>query len=339
MEWEWFSVRWFNPLNLLGFEWGNAYFLYLLLLIPFLPLLKRLLYWKNRSYVEIATFQGVKGKLIVNVLRFVPLALQLMTLVSLAICLARPYKNNQQVIQNSEGIDILVVLDVSESMLEKDMQPNRLEAAKNVASQFIKGRVFDRIGIVVFSGEAFSLSPLTTDYQLLTGYINEINQQMIPQPGTAIGNAIGVATNRLKESASKTKVIILISDGDNTAGSLDPETSAQLASSYGIKIYSILIGNAAAKLQKDSLNILSSFDEKALINIAKIGEGQYFRANDNQSLIQIFNKIDTYEKTTVFETKYTTKEEFYMHYLKWSVLFLLLWLFAKGSSLSNILED
>src|SRR3982750_3378990 len=155
--------------------------------------------------------------------------------------LARPQKTNEKVEQWTEGIDIMIALDISQSMLMEDFTPNRLEAAKKVALNFINGRKQDRIGLVVFSGDAFSLTPLTTDYDLLKTYLNELNFDMIEKMGTAIGSAMAVVTNRMRESDSKSKVCILLSDGENTAGNIDPIKASQLAAAYGIKIYTIVV--------------------------------------------------------------------------------------------------
>ena len=158
------------------------------------------------------------------------------------VALARPQKNNEKVEQWTEGIDIMIGLDISRSMEIEDFQPNRLEAAKQLALNFINGRIQDRIGLVVFAGDAFSVSPLTTDYDLLRSHIKDLNFEMIESTGTAIGSAMAVMTNRMRESEAKTKVCILLSDGDSNAGNIDPITAAELGAAYGITIYTIVVG-------------------------------------------------------------------------------------------------
>ena len=162
-------------------------------------------------------------------MRFIPNLLFTISIVLIILSLARPQKSNEKVDRWSEGIDIMLVIDISESMQIEDFSPNRLESAKNVAKKFIDGRFQDRIGLVVFSGESYSRCPLTSDYALLKKYIDEINFDLISTRGTAIGSAIAIATNRMRESKSKTKILILLSDGDNTAGNIDPKTASGIA--------------------------------------------------------------------------------------------------------------
>ena len=175
-------------------------------------------------------------------LRHLPNILIALVFALLLVALARPQKTNEKVEQWTEGIDIMLVIDISESMQIEDFKPNRLEAAKDVAQQFIDGRFQDRIGIVIFSGDAYSLSPLTTDYNLLKAYLRDIDFSMIENRGTAIGSALAVGTNRMRESEAESKVLILLSDGDNTAGNIDPITAAELANAYNIKLYTIAVG-------------------------------------------------------------------------------------------------
>jgi Ca-activated chloride channel family protein len=219
-----------------------------------------------------------------------------------------------------------------------------LEAAKKVALDFIQGRIQDRIGIVVFSGDAFSLSPLTTDYDLLRSYINEISFEMIENRGTAIGSAMAVVTNRMRESESKSKVCILLSDGDNTAGNIDPITAAELASAYGIKIYTIVVGKEGlVPYGKDFFGrpnmIENTVDETTMRKMADVGGGQFFRATDNQALRQVFDKIDQYEKAEIKETRFKDTSDYYFIYLQWAVSFFLLWLLLKSTFISNVLQD
>ena len=217
-------------------------------------------------------------------------------------------------------------------------------AAKEVARDFIKGRLQDRIGIVVFSGDAFSLAPLTTDYRLLNSYIDEISFEMIEARGTAIGSALAVVTNRMQESKSKSKVCILLSDGDNTAGNIDPITSAELAAAYGIKIYTIIVGKEGlVPFGKDYFGrpnmVENTIDESTMRNIAKIGAGEFFRVTDNDALKNVFSRIDKYEKAEIQETRFKDTSDYYFIYLTWAVVFFLLWLLLKSTFLSNALQD
>ena len=238
----------------------------------------------------------------------------------------------------------MLVIDISESMQIEDFKPNRLESAKDVGKKFINGRFQDRIGLVVFSGESYSRCPLTTDYTLLSKYIDEINFDLISTRGTAIGSALAIATNRMRESISKTKIIILISDGDNTAGNIDPLTASEIAKAYGIKIYSIAIGkNGKVPFGKDYFGrpryVENSLDEKNLRDIAKITDGKFYRASDNESLINIFNEIDTFEKSEIKENRFKNTQDFYQYYLLWGIIFYVIFILLKSTFLNNIIRD
>jgi len=268
----------------------------------------------------------------------------MLSLALILIALARPQKTNEKVEQWTEGIDIMIGLDISQSMQIEDFLPNRLEAAKAVARNFIDGRIQDRIGIVVFSGDAFSLAPLTTDYELLKSYLDEINFDMIENRGTAIGSALAVVTNRMSESESKSKVCILISDGDNTAGNIDPITAAKLAASFDIKIYTIVVGKEGlVPYGKDFFGrpnmIENTVDETTMRQIANIGGGEFFRAADNKALTQVFARIDQFEKAEIKETRFKDTSDYYYIYLQWAIAFFLLWLGLKSSFISNVLQD
>ena len=229
----WFSIKWFNVYELFKYEWENEYILLLLLSIPLFLLIKLL--FKNNNFIEVSIPSSNLIKYKFSLLRLIPNSIFILSIIYIIISLARPQKSNEKVEKWSEGIDIMLVIDISESMQIEDFKPNRLESAKSVAKEFINGRFQDRIGLVVFSGESYSRCPLTTDYILLNEYVDEISFDLISSRGTAIGSAIAIATNRMRESKSKSKVLILLSDGDNTAGNIDPVTAAQIAKAYGIK--------------------------------------------------------------------------------------------------------
>ena len=277
-------------------------------------------------------------------MRFIPNLLFTISIVLIILSLARPQKSNEKVDRWSEGIDIMLVIDISESMQIEDFSPNRLESAKNVAKKFIDGRFQDRIGLVVFSGESYSRCPLTSDYALLKKYIDEINFDLISTRGTAIGSAIAIATNRMRESKSKTKILILLSDGDNTAGNIDPKTASGIAKAYGIKIYSIAIGkNGKVPFGKDYFGrpryVENSLDEKNLRDIAKTTEGKFYRASNNKSLENIFSEIDEFEKSEIKENRYKNTVDYYQYYLLWGIIFILLFILTKSTYLNNILKD
>ena len=338
----WFSTEWFKISTVNSYTWENYIFLYLLFLIPIVILLKNLINYNNKIEVSIPEYELKKNKL--SFLRFIPKILILTCLILLIISLSRPQKNNEKVEKWSDGIDIMLVLDISESMQIEDFKPNRLESAKDVAKKFVNGRFQDRIGLVVFSGESYSRCPLTTDYELLNTYIDDIDFTLIESRGTAIGSSIAVATNRMKESDAKSKVLILLSDGDNTAGNIDPITAAKIAKAYNVKIYSIAIGKEGkVPFGKDFFGrtryVENTLDEKNLREIAKISDGNFFRASDNESLEKIFKIIDTYEKAEVKENRYKETLDYYQYYLLWSIIIFILWLLLKNTFINNSLKD
>ena len=348
----WFSWEWFSPAVLQSFSFRHPIFLYLLPLIPAFLLLRWLIGLRSSQKLPIAFPKTAFKNNPITWLRFIPLLLLALTLALLLVALARPQRTNEQVEQWSEGIDIMLVIDISESMRIEDFSPNRLEAAKDVARNFIAGRLQDRIGLVVFSGDAYSLSPLTTDYELLNNFIEDIDFDMIESRGTAIGSALAVATNRMRDAdesreareATASKVMVLISDGDNTAGNLDPITAAELAHAYGIKMYSIAIGKEGkVPFGKDFFGntryVENSLDETTLREIAKIGEGEFYRVSNKQALQEVFNLIDEYERAEIKESRYKDTTDFYSPYLAWAIALFLGWLLLKSTFVSNVLVD
>jgi Ca-activated chloride channel family protein len=340
---EWLSPEWFLPEQLWQFSWENEELLYAIILVPILVISGRLLRNRFGAKMEFAFSDTHLFKDPTLLLRFVPDVLFFLFFSCVLLALARPQLTNEKINRWSEGIDIMLVLDISESMLIQDFKPNRLEAAKQDAVNFINGRFQDRIGLVVFSGDAFSLAPLTTDYKLLTELVSQIRYDMIERSGTAIGSALAVATNRLRESKTKSKVIILLSDGENTAGNIDPQTAAELAASFDIKVYTIGVGRDGKVPFKDYYGrtqfVENSLDETNLRTIAKIGSGQYFRASDDNALDAVFARINELERTQVSEERYKDTKDFYDIYLTWALVFFLLWLTAKNTFVSNALSD
>lgn len=340
----WYSLDWFQVGIFNNYSWENPLWLYGLIIIPLLFIVRWLIKGRLNQKLPVALPKKDIQKSAITLLRFIPDLLLMLILALLIVALARPQKTNEKVEQWTEGIDIMLVVDISQSMQIEDFKPNRLEAAKRVASEFIKGRFQDRIGMVIFSGDAYSLSPLTTDYDLLNAHIQDIHFDMIESRGTAIGSALAVATNRMRDSESKSKVMILLSDGDNTAGNIDPVTAAELAAAYNIKIYSIAIGkDGKVPFGKDFFGrprmVENYFDETTLRKIAEIGDGQFYRVSDNEALQNVFALIDKYEKAEIKESRYKDTSDFYQIYLTWGIVLLLLWLLSKSTFLSNVLQD
>lgn len=340
----WYHIDWFMPSTFSSYTWSNPFWLWVIPAVPLLFVVR----WLTRFYLNqklpVALVRSDLSSNPVNLVRLFPEILLAIVALLILVALARPQKTNEKVEQWTEGIDIMLAIDISQSMQIEDFEPNRLESAKEVARNFIKGRLQDRIGIVVFSGDAFSLAPLTTDYALLNSYINEMSFDMIENRGTAIGSALAVVTNRMRESESKSKVCILLSDGDNTAGNIDPITAAELAAAYDVKIYTIVVGKEGlVPFGKDYFGrphlVENTVDETTMRKIAEIGKGEFFRVTDEQALQQVFDKINQYEKAEIKETRFKDTSDFYFIYLQWAILFFLAWLLTKSTFMNNVLQD
>jgi Ca-activated chloride channel family protein len=235
----------------------------------------------------------------------------------LIIVLARPQATNKFQNISTEGIDIVLTIDISGSMLARDFRPDRLEASKNVATEFISGRPYDRMGLVVFSGESFTQCPLTTDHAVLINLLREIQSGMI-EDGTAIGMGLATAVNRIKDSEAKSKVIILLTDGVNNRGEIAPVTAAGIAKTYGIRVYTIGVGtrgmapypvNTPFGVQYQDMPV--EIDEGILKEISESTGGRYFRATDNNKLVEVYGEIDKLEKSKIDVKQFSRKEEKY----------------------------
>jgi len=258
--------------------------------------------------------------------------LRILSLIFIIIALARPQTIDVSTkIKNNQGIDIVMAIDVSASMLAKDLKPNRLEALKNVASNFILDRTNDRIGLVEYAGESYTKTPITSDKNIILKSLKEINYNTIIEGGTAIGMGLATSVNRIKDSKAKSKVIILLTDGVNNSGFIDPNTAAELAIEYGIKIYTIGIGTNGMALSPVGVDNNGKFsyakiqveiDEDLLIEIADITGGKYFRATNNKKLQEIYSEINKLEKSDIEEIKYYNHEEKYRFYILLAIIFL-----------------
>ena len=334
---EWLSWQWFTAAQLRQFSWDTPYWLYGIPALPLLFGLRGLLNSRSRQRLGVALNGAELRPSPLALLRHLPALCLFVAMSLILVALARPQTVRQQTEIISEGIDVVLALDISSSMLEKDLRPNRLEAAKRVARSFVRNRPNDRIGLVIFAGEAFSLCPLTTDHDLLTSYLNDLDDSMIKTSGTAIGSALAVCINRMRESTSKSKVVILLSDGDNTAGNLDPITVARLARVFNMRIYTIAVGQPARPAALGPA--VSTVDEGILTTIAGIGGGTFFRATDAARLRAVFGEIDRLEKAPVRSKSYKDVRDHYRVYLYWAIVFLLLVLLLKCTIFGNILED
>ena len=296
------------------------YLFFLLVLIPVVFWYIKEMHHSDAS-LQISSHRNLqmKQKTLKIKLLHVPFVLRCLAITMVVIALARPQASNSWRTESTEGIDIMLTLDISGTMMAEDLKPNRLEASKVVASEFILSRPNDNIGLVVFAGESFTQSPLTTDHAVLINLFHGVNYGLI-EDGTAIGLGLANAVNRIKDSKARSKVIILLTDGSNNRGDIAPITAAEIAQSFGIRVYAIGVGSygkvnipvqTPMGLQYQLMD--SEFDEKSLQNIATMTGGQYFRATNNNKLRSIYQEIDQMEKTKIDVREYNKKnEEFYI---------------------------
>ena len=332
----------------MNLEFLNPEYFILLAVIPFVILW----YYLNRNklnnsikFSDSSAFENSGNfysnfKLLLKVFRLISFAL-------IITALARPQIIDTSTrVKTNSGIDIIMAIDVSASMLAKDLKPNRLDALKNVADEFIKNRVSDRIGLVEYAGESYTKTPLTTDKSIILKSLREIKYNNIIEGGTAIGMGLATSVNRIKDSKSKSKVIILLTDGVNNAGFIDPLTAAELAKEYDIKIYSIGLGtnglalspvgiNARGKL--NYANIQVEIDEELLTQISEMSGGKYFRATDNSKLKEIYDEIDKLEKTENEEFKYYSVDEKFRVFLITAIILIVFELLMKFTILKSFI--
>lgn len=340
-------AHWWNPNTISSFEYEREWLFYASLAAPIIVF----------SIIAIQAITIFFGKYdhktasdpkyrvsISSFLKLIPFTLISGTVFFLGLALSGPFKSEDHSETWTEGIDILLVLDVSGSMDLKDFKPNRLEKVKEVALDFIEGRDSDKIGLIEFAGEAFSRAPLTTDYDNLKKHIADVSlEDLADAQGTAIGNALGLGTYRMENSESASKVIILISDGDNTAGNIQPEYAAEEAKKAGIKVYTIGVGKNGKVLAGNSnlgpfstpYYVNNSLDEGTLKMIANTTNGKYFRATNSAGLNKIFKTINELETREIKESHYRTTKNYYFIYLTWGILALLGWLLTKATFITN----
>lgn len=312
--------------------YANPKLLYLLLLIPVLVGWYIYRLHKSRAALVISTAKHFDntGKSVKVYLRHLPFALRMLALALAIIALARPQSTNIQRNVTTEGIDIVLSLDVSGSMLARDFKPDRLEAAKSLGINFISGRANDRIGLVIFAGESFTLCPLTTDRATLINQFKAVDIGVL-EDGTAIGSGLATAISRLKDSDAKSKVIILLTDGVNNRGEIAPMTAAEMAKTFGIRVYTIGVGTygtAPYPVQTPFgtryQDVQVEIDEDLLKSIAQMTGGEYFRAINNKALEQVYQKIDQLEKSKIEVNEYAKREEKYRGWLLAAFILLLL---------------
>lgn len=305
-----------------GIEFLNKELFWLLLLLPLTLLWYIFKFTKQTAELKISSLKGFKATPSwLPQLKHLLFLLRMAAMTLIIIALARPQTVDVSTrTKTTRGIDIVMAIDVSASMLAKDLKPNRLEALKVVAAEFIQGRPNDRIGLVEYAGESYTKTPITSDKSIVLRSLNEITYNTIIEGGTAIGMGLATAVNRIKDSKAKSKIIILLTDGVNNSGFIDPNTASELAVEYGIKTYTIGLGTNGMALSPVALSRDGKFqygrvqveiDEDLLQEIAEVTGGQYFRATDNRKLKEIYKEIDKLEKTDVEEFKFYNYEEKY----------------------------
>lgn len=324
---------------------ANPEFFWLLLLLPLMLLWYW--FWNKKSQANVtfsSTIAFKKTKSWSDALYHLLFVLRMIAIALIVIALARPQTHSENAkTKITDGIDIVMAIDVSASMLSQDLKPNRFEALKKVASQFVKDRPNDRIGLVIYAGESYTKTPVTTDKSIILNALSEITYGQI-EDGTAIGMGLATAVNRLKESKAKSRVIILLTDGVNNTGFIDPQTAAELAAEYGIKVYTVGIGTNGMALSPYALNADGSIiyrmqqvdiDEPLMKKIAQVTKGRYFRATNNQKLQQIYDEINQMETTKIEEFKYTEVDEKFRWWVLVAGVLLLLEFVLKHTLLRN----
>ena len=319
---------------------------YLFLLFLLIPIV----FWyfwemrKSDASVQISTHKTIRDfpKSFRIYFLHVPFVLRVIAIALLIIALARPQISNQWRTEKTEGIDIMMALDISSTMLAEDLRPNRLEVAKNVATEFILARPNDNIGLVVFAGQSFTQCPLTTDHTVLVNLFKSIEYGLV-EDGTAVGLGLANAVNRIKDSPTKSKVVILLTDGSNNAGDISPLTAAEIAKTFGVRVYTIGVGSygparipVPTPLGTQYQTIESEFDEETLRAIASTTGGEYFRATDNNTLREIYKQIDTMEKSKIKVQEYSKRTENYGLFVALSLLCLFVELLLRNTLLRKL---
>ena len=332
----------------MNLEFLNPEYFILLGIIPLIILWNYLNRNKLNNSIKFSNSEAFTNSS--NIYSILKASLRYFRMISLALiitALARPQVIDTSTrVKTNSGVDIIMAIDVSASMLAKDLKPNRLDALKNVADEFIKNRITDRIGLVEYAGESYTKTPLTTDKGITLRSLREIKYNNIIEGGTAIGMGLATSVNRIKDSKAKSKVIILLTDGVNNAGFIDPITAAELAKEFQIKIYCIGLGTNGLALSPVGIdargkfnyaNIQVEIDEKLLTEISEMTGGKYFRATDNERLKEIYSDIDKLEKTEIEEFKYYSVDEKFRYFLVPAILLIVFELIMKLTILRSFI--
>ena len=328
-------------------EFASSYFLYGLIIIPLLIVWYIFLGRKHQAYVKFSDtgfFKGMPKSWRIYA-RHILFVLDICALALLIIALARPQSSSKNQKINVEGIDIVLTIDLSSSMLAQDLKPDRLEAAKSISAEFVKGRPEDRMGLVVFASETFTQVPLTTDHGMLLNMMKDLKCGML-EDGTAIGDGLASSVSRLKDSEAISKVVILLTDGDNNAGSIDPATAAEMAKLFGIRVYTIGVGTRGTApypvqtpfggIQYQQIQV--TINEPLLQQIADETGGRYFRATSNEKLEQIYAEIDQLERSKIEINEFTRIHEEFLPFVMLGLALLLLGFILKNTIFKTLTD-
>ena len=330
-----------------GLEFASSYFLYGLIIIPLLVVWYIFAGRKNKAYVKFSDtsfFNGMPRSWRIYA-RHILFVIEMCALALLIIALARPQSSSKSQKINVEGIDIVLTIDLSSSMLAQDLKPDRLEAAKNISADFVKGRPEDRMGLVVFASETFTQVPLTTDHGMLLNMMKDMKCGML-EDGTAIGDGLASSVSRLKDSEAISKVVILLTDGDNNAGSIDPATAAEMAKLFGIRVYTIGVGTRGTApypvqtpfggIQYQQIPV--TINEPLLQQIADETGGKYYRATSNEKLEQIYDEIDQLERSKIEINEFTRVHEEFLPFVLIGLALLLLGFILKNTVFKTLTD-
>jgi Ca-activated chloride channel family protein len=322
---------WQKLKTIFTYDWENPYFLYLIPLPIVIILISSLVNRRKKSTIALSFSTPMEQNKWVRLISFIPKTIESLCLLCVILAIASPFKKIIKTEIKYGGVDMVIALDLSSSMLTQDVSPSRLEVAKKLAILFAKNRIQDQISLIAFAGSPYLASPLTGDLTYITKAISLLESRQIKEEGTALGDAFGMSINQIRDEKNPKKVAIVISDGNNTAGNLDPITAASLAKSFGIKVYTIAVGS-----NKPSLDPV---DESTLRLMAEKSNGQFYRATDSKTLSAIFKEIDFLEKSRSLQFSTEIHEDVKPIFIKLAFLFFCIGILLKLTPISNILED
>ena len=325
------NYSWLKLKTILTYDWENPFFLYLIPLPLVIILISFLINRRKKSRISLSFSAPMEQNKWIRLISFIPKTIESLCVLCIILASASPYKKIIKTEIKDGGVDMVMAIDLSSSMLTQDVSPSRLEVAKKLAILFAKNRTQDQISLIAFAGSPYLASPLTSDLTYITKALSLLESRQIKEEGTALGDALGMSINQIREEKNPKKVAIVISDGNNTTGNLDPITAASLAKSFGIKVYTIAVGG-----NKPSLDPV---DESTLRLMAEKSNGQFYRATDSKTLSAIFKEIDFLEKSRTLQVSTEIHEDAKPIFIKLAFLFFCISILLKLTPISNILED